>query len=150
MARTTAPVMLSKCHGPNGSASSCPVLSACVSQPQELNRRTWPCVWLAPMGKRRVIKFAGHFHGWHEGLEVGVQTPYETVPEPGQMQAVDAVALCPQRYPGRPSRPRRWRRSRYHPRTHRWPLWHGGGARFYSVYEKKPPGPGWCSSLTRW
>src|SRR6266436_4641090 len=47
-------------------------------------------------GKRNVIKFAGHFHGWHEGLEVGVQTPYETVPEPGQMQeAVDAVALCP-------------------------------------------------------
>ena len=47
-------------------------------------------------GKRRVIKFAGHFHGWHEGLEVGVQTPYETTPEPGQMQeAVDAVALCP-------------------------------------------------------
>lgn len=47
-------------------------------------------------GKRRVIKFAGHFHGWHEGLEVGVQTPYATVPEPGQMQeAVEAVALCP-------------------------------------------------------
>ena len=47
-------------------------------------------------GKRNVIKFAGHFHGWHEGLEVGVQTPYEMVPEPGQMQeAVDAVALCP-------------------------------------------------------
>ena len=47
-------------------------------------------------GKRRVIKFAGHFHGWHEGLEVGVQTPYEIEPEPGQMQeAVDAVALCP-------------------------------------------------------
>ena len=47
-------------------------------------------------GKQRVIKFAGHFHGWHEGLEVGVQAPYETEPEPGQMQeAVDAVALCP-------------------------------------------------------
>ncbi len=47
-------------------------------------------------GKRRVIKFAGHFHGWHEGLEVGVQTPYDTAPEPGQMQeAVEAVVLCP-------------------------------------------------------
>jgi glutamate-1-semialdehyde 2,1-aminomutase len=47
-------------------------------------------------GKTRVIKFAGHFHGWHEGLEVGVQAPYETEPEAGQMQeAVDAVALCP-------------------------------------------------------
>ncbi|HSF29444.1 MAG TPA: aspartate aminotransferase family protein [Candidatus Tectomicrobia bacterium] len=47
-------------------------------------------------GNRRVVKFAGHFHGWHEGLEVGVQPPYDAGPEPGQMQeAVDAVALCP-------------------------------------------------------
>lgn len=47
-------------------------------------------------GRQRVIKFAGHFHGWHEGLEVGVQAPYEAVPEPGQMvDAVNAVALCP-------------------------------------------------------
>lgn len=46
--------------------------------------------------KRRVVKFAGHFHGWHEGLEVGVQPPYNAGPEPGQMQeAVEAVALCP-------------------------------------------------------
>ncbi len=42
-------------------------------------------------GKRRVIKFAGHFHGWHEGLEVGVQAPYDAVPEAGQMaEAVDS------------------------------------------------------------
>lgn len=47
-------------------------------------------------GKKRVIKFAGHFHGWHEGLEVGVQAPYETLPEAGQLpEVVDAVALCP-------------------------------------------------------
>ena len=47
-------------------------------------------------GKQRVIKFAGHFHGWHEGLEVGVQTPYETAPEPGQLpESVAAVVLCP-------------------------------------------------------
>jgi glutamate-1-semialdehyde 2,1-aminomutase len=47
-------------------------------------------------GKRRVVKFAGHFHGWHEGLEVGVQPPYDAGPEPGQMQeTVEAVALCP-------------------------------------------------------
>jgi glutamate-1-semialdehyde 2,1-aminomutase len=46
--------------------------------------------------KTRVVKFAGHFHGWHEGLEVGVQPPYEEGPEPGQMaEAVQAVALCP-------------------------------------------------------
>src|SRR5262249_15014981 len=47
-------------------------------------------------GKRRVVKFAGHFHGWHEGLEVGVQPPYDVGPEPGQMQeVVEAVILCP-------------------------------------------------------
>jgi glutamate-1-semialdehyde 2,1-aminomutase len=47
-------------------------------------------------GRQRVIKFAGHFHGWHEGLEVGVQAPYEAIPEAGQMpEAVHAVALCP-------------------------------------------------------
>jgi glutamate-1-semialdehyde 2,1-aminomutase len=47
-------------------------------------------------GRRRVVKFAGHFHGWHEGLEVGVQPPYDAGPEPGQMQeAVEAVELCP-------------------------------------------------------
>src|ERR671923_1421992 len=26
-------------------------------------------------GKKHVIKFAGHFHGWHEGLEIGVRPP---------------------------------------------------------------------------
>lgn len=47
-------------------------------------------------GKKRVIKFAGHFHGWHEGLEVGVQAPYEAVAEPGQLPEVVAqVILCP-------------------------------------------------------
>jgi glutamate-1-semialdehyde 2,1-aminomutase len=47
-------------------------------------------------GRKRVVKFAGHFHGWHEGLEVGVQAPYDAVPEAGQMpELVDAVALCP-------------------------------------------------------
>lgn len=47
-------------------------------------------------GRKRVVKFAGHFHGWHEGLEVGVQAPYEAVPEAGQLsEMVEAVALCP-------------------------------------------------------
>src|SRR2546428_11500164 len=35
-------------------------------------------------GKRHVAKFAGHFHGWHEGLEIGVRPPYEAEPEAGQ------------------------------------------------------------------
>jgi glutamate-1-semialdehyde 2,1-aminomutase len=47
-------------------------------------------------GKKRVIKFAGHFHGWHEGLEVGVAAPYIAEPEAGQIpEVVAAVALCP-------------------------------------------------------
>jgi glutamate-1-semialdehyde 2,1-aminomutase len=46
--------------------------------------------------KQRVIKFAGHFHGWHEGLEVGVQAPYEAVAEAGQLpEVVATVVLCP-------------------------------------------------------
>ncbi len=46
-------------------------------------------------GRKRVVKFATHFHGWHEGLEVGVQPPYEAGPEAGQMpEVVDAVSLC--------------------------------------------------------
>jgi glutamate-1-semialdehyde 2,1-aminomutase len=46
-------------------------------------------------GKSKVIKFAGHFHGWHEGLEVGVTAPYEAVAEAGQLaDVVDNVVLC--------------------------------------------------------
>jgi glutamate-1-semialdehyde 2,1-aminomutase len=45
-------------------------------------------------GKRHVIKFAGHFHGWHEGLEVGVRPPYLAKPEAGQLpEVVDLVAV---------------------------------------------------------
>ena len=39
-------------------------------------------------GKRHVIKFAGHFHGWHEGLEIGVRPPYAAEPEAGQLPEV--------------------------------------------------------------
>src|SRR3989475_9306587 len=31
-------------------------------------------------GKRHVVKFAGHFHGWHEGLEIGVRPPVSSPP----------------------------------------------------------------------
>src|SRR3981189_2344843 len=45
-------------------------------------------------GKRHVVKFAGHFHGWHEGLEVGVRPPYEAEPEAGQLpEVVDLVTV---------------------------------------------------------
>src|SRR5258705_9532274 len=47
-------------------------------------------------GKRHVVKFAGHFHGWHEGLEVGVRAPYEAEPEAGQLpEVVDLVSVLP-------------------------------------------------------
>jgi glutamate-1-semialdehyde 2,1-aminomutase len=42
-------------------------------------------------GKKHVIKFAGHFHGWHEGLEIGVRPPYKAEPEAGQLDEVVAL-----------------------------------------------------------
>jgi glutamate-1-semialdehyde 2,1-aminomutase len=47
-------------------------------------------------GRRHVVKFAGHFHGWHEGLEIGVRPPYEAVPEAGQLpEVVELVSVLP-------------------------------------------------------
>jgi glutamate-1-semialdehyde 2,1-aminomutase len=47
-------------------------------------------------GKRHVVKFAGHFHGWHEGLEIGVRPPYEAEPEAGQLaEVVELVSVLP-------------------------------------------------------
>src|SRR5262245_40273033 len=50
----------------------------------------------AATGKRHVVKFAGHFHGWHEGLEIGVRPPYDATPEAGQLpEVVDLVSVLP-------------------------------------------------------
>src|SRR5438132_663778 len=47
-------------------------------------------------GKRHVVKFGGHFHGWHEGLEIGVRAPYAAEAEAGQLQeVVDLVTVLP-------------------------------------------------------
>ena len=47
-------------------------------------------------GRKHVAKFAGHFHGWHEGLEIGVRAPYEAEPEVGQLaEVVDLVSVLP-------------------------------------------------------
>src|SRR5215470_3723309 len=47
-------------------------------------------------GRKHVVKFAGHFHGWHEGLEIGVRAPYEAEPEAGQLpEVVDLVSVLP-------------------------------------------------------
>ncbi|PYM26605.1 MAG: aspartate aminotransferase family protein [Candidatus Rokuibacteriota bacterium] len=46
--------------------------------------------------KKHVVKFAGHFHGWHEGLEIGVRAPYEAEPEAGQLaEVVELVTVLP-------------------------------------------------------
>ena len=47
-------------------------------------------------GRKRAIKFAGHFHGWYEGLEVGTKPPYDGAPDASQPPEVaDLVAVCP-------------------------------------------------------
>ncbi len=47
-------------------------------------------------GKRKVIKFAGHFHGWHDNLIVGVNPPFdEPVPAGVLREVADTVCLCP-------------------------------------------------------
>jgi glutamate-1-semialdehyde 2,1-aminomutase len=47
-------------------------------------------------GRRHVVKFAGHFHGWHEGLEIGVRPPYEAEAEAGQLpEVVELVSVLP-------------------------------------------------------
>lgn len=46
-------------------------------------------------GKRKILKFAGHFHGWHDYLIPGVNPPYEA-PVPGILKEVaQSVIICP-------------------------------------------------------
>lgn len=48
-------------------------------------------------GKRKVVKFAGHFHGWHDTLMVGVDPPFDTPPTIGLPDETSpSVLLCPQ------------------------------------------------------
>ncbi len=47
-------------------------------------------------GRPRIVKFAGHFHGWHDGVVAGVNPPYEvplSAGVPGAM--LDHVVICP-------------------------------------------------------
>jgi len=47
-------------------------------------------------GRSRVLKFTGHFHGWHDGVMVGVNPPYEVPQTAGLPGAtLDQVVLCP-------------------------------------------------------
>jgi glutamate-1-semialdehyde 2,1-aminomutase len=46
-------------------------------------------------GKKKLLKFAGHFHGWHDQVMSGVNPPYEA-PTPGVLREVaDATIICP-------------------------------------------------------
>jgi glutamate-1-semialdehyde 2,1-aminomutase len=47
-------------------------------------------------GRPRIVKFAGHFHGWHDGAAAGVNPPYEVPMSAGIPGAtLDQVIICP-------------------------------------------------------
>jgi glutamate-1-semialdehyde 2,1-aminomutase len=47
-------------------------------------------------GRPRVVKFHGHFHGWHDGVVAGVAPPFEVPLSAGVPAAtLDQVLLCP-------------------------------------------------------
>ena len=47
-------------------------------------------------GRTKILKFAGHFHGWHDGAAAGVNPPYEVPMSAGIPEAtLDQVLICP-------------------------------------------------------
>jgi glutamate-1-semialdehyde 2,1-aminomutase len=47
-------------------------------------------------GKPKIVKFQGHFHGWHDGVAVGVHPPFEVPLSAGVPGAtLDQLLLCP-------------------------------------------------------
>jgi glutamate-1-semialdehyde 2,1-aminomutase len=50
----------------------------------------------AHTGRPKVVKFTGHFHGWHDGVVAGVHPPYDLPLSAGVPGAtLDQVLLCP-------------------------------------------------------
>jgi glutamate-1-semialdehyde 2,1-aminomutase len=50
----------------------------------------------AATGRTKILKLAGHFHGWHDGAAVGVNPPYEVPMSAGIPGAtLDQVVICP-------------------------------------------------------
>ena len=50
----------------------------------------------AATGRPRIVKLAGHFHGWHDGAVAGVNPPYEVPMSAGVPTAMlDQVLICP-------------------------------------------------------
>jgi glutamate-1-semialdehyde 2,1-aminomutase len=47
-------------------------------------------------GRSKILKFTGHFHGWHDGAVVGVNPPYEVPMSAGiPGSTLDQVVICP-------------------------------------------------------
>jgi glutamate-1-semialdehyde 2,1-aminomutase len=47
-------------------------------------------------GRSKVLKFMGHFHGWHDGAVAGVNPPYEVPMSAGVPDGtMDQVLICP-------------------------------------------------------
>jgi glutamate-1-semialdehyde 2,1-aminomutase len=47
-------------------------------------------------GKNKIIKFEGHFHGWHDGVIAGIKPPFHIPPSPGVPKGfLDNILLCP-------------------------------------------------------
>ncbi len=47
-------------------------------------------------GRKKVLKFEGHFHGWHDHVVEGVQPPYEVPVSPGLLdEVIGSTVLCP-------------------------------------------------------
>jgi glutamate-1-semialdehyde 2,1-aminomutase len=47
-------------------------------------------------GKEKIVKFEGHFHGWHDYAAAGVKPPYDTPVSRGvPAEALEQMLLCP-------------------------------------------------------
>ncbi len=47
-------------------------------------------------GKNKIVKFEGHFHGWHDSVMPGVKPPYDKIASSGIPDAVlENTILCP-------------------------------------------------------
>jgi glutamate-1-semialdehyde 2,1-aminomutase len=44
-------------------------------------------------GRPRVLKFAGHFHGWNDFVVAGAEPPYDSAPVPGVPRAVASATV---------------------------------------------------------
>ena len=48
----------------------------------------------AATGRNKIIKFNGHFHGWHDHTEHAVDPPYDEPMSPGILEEIAAQVIC--------------------------------------------------------